>query len=81
MITVYIIVLNTDNWGDSVGRQIPFIETTERVGVGPWDSTDSGHSLLITSFYQYPSLAVYKFCSLPSLSYLFSFQTVFDIEY
>ena len=27
--TVYIIVLNTDNWGDNVGGQIPLIETIE----------------------------------------------------
>ena len=32
--TVYIIVLNTNNWGDSVGHQIPLIETIEGLAWG-----------------------------------------------
>ena len=32
--TVYIIVLNTDDWGGSVGHQIPLIETIEELAWG-----------------------------------------------
>ena len=77
--TVYIIVLNTDSWGDSVGRQIPLIETIEG-----WRGAERQYRfrpLLDHVHFTSTLVLQFKLCSLPTFNYPLFFHTVFDIEY